>query len=133
LTELTHCYQQSGVQIAYRTIDSLGDLATHRYENVIVLSSNSTPEQLLRIILGRLNSGVSCHTSTMFYVQGEPDAERVESWLHSIDQGYPTDLEGTIFLGTSVHETAVGKVFEFKRLKARALNDSWIHLLGGGK
>lgn len=122
LTDLDHCYR-SGVLIGYRTLPILSDVATHKQSKTTVLSTTTSPEHLLSIILSR--TPVS---PTLFYTQGEPDVERVKAWLRVIDQHYPMNTVGAIYVGTTTTETEMARSFQFQRLKATSLNGQWIQI-----
>jgi hypothetical protein len=63
---------------------------------------------------------------TMFYMDGEQDIERVHAWLHSIDERWPVDTLGMVYLGTTGTEWMNN--FRFKRLKPTFVAPSWIKL-----
>jgi len=117
LRELNHCYQ-SGVLIGYRTLPVLSETSTHKQGKCSVFSTTTTPEHLLSIVLNR--SPVS---STLFYTEGEPDIERVKAWLRTIDDHYPMNTKGAIYLGTKMLSV---REFVFRRLKTQWVNPCWV-------
>ena len=109
--------------LAYRTVDSLDELTVSDPDGIKIMSTRLSPEKLLHMVLDP-----KWVNSTLFYMQGETDAERVSSWARTIDEQYRLDMLGIIYVGTAVSETAAAKTFNFRRLKTTRLNDSWIRL-----
>jgi hypothetical protein len=122
LNDLDHCYSHCNVLIAYRTVGALTDLTAHKHLGTTVLSTTVSAEHLLRLILNR-----SAVPSTLFYMEGEPDPERVISWLTLIDQRFPAEQRAVVYYGLG-RLSFIVEPFIFKRLKSQVLRQGWLQL-----
>lgn len=119
---LEQCIIDTGVVICYRVVHELMHLCKDLHSQVAVHSTTLSSERLLKLMLARNDF----MTSTVFWMRGELDVDRVHAWLRMIDTLATTKVSIQIQLD----DEHVEHPYKFQRLKASYIKPNVLLILG---
>ena len=120
--ELQQCFADTGVVVCYQAVSGLIDLCKYLNSEVAVYSTTLSSEQLLKLMLARGEH----MTSTVFWMCGEVDVDRVHAWLRMIDR----EASEKVAIQIHLDSEHVIHPYKFRRLKASVVSPNVLFISG---